>query len=144
MLFRSRLDKSPRVNESRQVYPPISPANKPTTPKPVNLMSILRAPSPEKRIIRNPPLTLSNPTRVAQHTPCTLHYSILPPKLACDLFYTMLDLAQGWSRNKWWLFDRLVESPHRTSFFARLESAGVDEDATDAWKEAAKFWFVYP
>lgn len=111
--------------------------------KPVNLMSVLKAPASEKStIIRNPPLTLSNPSMVAKHSPCTLHYSILPPELACELFYTMLDAAQGWSRNKWWLFDRLVESPHRTSFFARIEGSELEGDPKETWKEAAQFWSV--
>lgn len=54
------------------------------------------------------------------------------------LFYTMLDLSRNWNRNKWWLFDRLVESPHKTSFFIRRystnEAEGVEMD------EAAEFW----
>ena len=107
----------------------------------VNFMSVLRPPSAKKSFTpqRHPPLYLSSPEMVSQHTPCTLHLSILPPELACDLFYTMLDAAQSWTRNKWWLFDRLVESPHRTSFFARLHD-GIDGDET--WQEAAQFWSV--
>jgi hypothetical protein len=70
-------------------------------------------------------LTLTNPSMVAQHTPCTMHLSILPPKLACKLFYAMLDLSQSWKRNKWWLFDRVVESPHRTSFSSKDRWCGV-------------------
>ena len=106
------------------------------------LRALLPAPSTTPRL---PPLTLTNPSMVAQHTPCTLHYSVLPPDLACELFYTMLDAAQGWSRNKWWLFDRLVESPHRTSFFVRIgdfesNADNPEEDATETWKEAAQYW----
>ena len=90
-------------------------------------------------IPRLPPLTLTNPAMVAEHAPCTLHPSVLPPELACQLFYTMLDASREWSRNKWWLFDRLVESPHRTSFFVRvLRDKGGD--GADDWQEAAQFW----
>ena len=112
--------------------------------KPVNLMSVLRDNGQQKpSITRNPPLMLSNPKMVSQHTPCTLHYSVLPPDLACELFYTMMDAAQGWSRNKWWLFDRLVESPHRTSFFARINNInGEGEQSEGDWGEAAQFWCV--
>ncbi|KAF9049311.1 hypothetical protein BDZ89DRAFT_1033151 [Hymenopellis radicata] len=64
---------------------------------------------------------------ISEHTPCTLHQAILPPELACRLFYTMVDASRTWNRNKWWLFDRVVESPHRTSFFAR-KTDGVGSD----------------
>lgn len=105
----------------------------------VDLMTVLRQPpaSPHGPQ-RLPPLTLSNPSLVAQHTPCTLHQSILPPELACRLFYTMVNASQGWSRNKWWLFDRLVESPHRTSFYARRGDADGDE----TWQEGAQYWYA--
>ncbi|KAJ7349213.1 hypothetical protein DFH08DRAFT_998809 [Mycena albidolilacea] len=87
-------------------------------------MTVLKQPpKTEQGVPKLPPLMLSTPAMVAEHTPCTLHPSILPPELACRLFYTMLDASRQWSRNKWWLFDRLVESPHRTSFFARAEIA---------------------
>lgn len=106
-----------------------------------NAFEFLRAPTeadkPSKA--RLAPLTLATPALVAQHTPCTLHYSVLPPELACDLFYTMVAAAKGWSRNKWYLFDRLVESPHRTSFFARIEGFEMEGDAKK-WEEAARWW----
>src|SRR5579863_7878257 len=89
--------------------------------KPVkNLLDVLRQPpSVVTSGPQLPPLTLSNPSLVAQHTPCTLHLGILPQELACRLFYTMLHEARDWSRNKWWLFDRLVESPHRSALYTR-------------------------
>ncbi|KAI0636810.1 hypothetical protein C8Q77DRAFT_1094743 [Trametes polyzona] len=34
-------------------------------------------------VSRSLPLTLSTPGLVAEHTPCTLHHSVLPPELAC-------------------------------------------------------------
>ena len=112
----------------------------------VDLMSVLRQPlsSPQsKQPPRLPPLTLSTPSLVAQHTPCTLHLSALPPELACRLFYTMIDASEGWKKNKWWLFDRVVESPHRTSFYARkLKGDGDGEEADQDWQEAAQYWYV--
>ncbi|KAF9458663.1 hypothetical protein BDZ94DRAFT_1284765 [Collybia nuda] len=103
-------------------------------------MSVLKRPpnSRDKIMPRLPPLILSNPIMVAKNTPCTLHLSVLPPELACRLFYTMVNASRDWKRNKWWLFDRLVESPHRTSFFARRDD-GLDNDET--WQEAAQFWY---
>ncbi|KAK7023956.1 GRF zinc finger family protein [Favolaschia claudopus] len=112
----------------------------------VDLMTILKQPpKPEKTAPKLPPLMLSTPEHVAEHTPCTLHPSILPPELACRLFYAMVDLSRRWNRNKWWLFDRIVESPHRTSFFARAVAA-VDGSAADQadnaqWQESARAWY---
>ncbi|KAJ6618363.1 hypothetical protein B0H10DRAFT_2378016 [Mycena sp. CBHHK59/15] len=104
-------------------------------------MTVLRQPpSPQKVVAKLSPMTLSTPALVAEHTPCTLHVSVLPPELACRLFYTMVEASRQWSRNKWWLFDRLVESPHRTAFFAR-KTDGLDGDAS--WQEAAQFWQVF-
>ncbi|KAF9453278.1 hypothetical protein P691DRAFT_658900 [Macrolepiota fuliginosa MF-IS2] len=106
-------------------------------------MKVLRPPSSpdkSKRKSNLPPLTLMNPSMVATHTPCTLHLSVLPPELACQLFYTMIHESRQWQRNKWWLFDRVVESPHRTSFYARLR----DDDSGDErneWQEAAQYWY---
>ncbi|KAG6832684.1 hypothetical protein H0H92_012256 [Tricholoma furcatifolium] len=100
-----------------------------------DLMSVLRPPpSPtKKKLSQLPPLLLTNPDMVAANTPCTMHLSVLPAELACKLFYTMIDASQTWSRNKWWLFDRVVESPHRTAFFARKDG--------QAMQEAAQHWY---
>ncbi|PPR08083.1 hypothetical protein CVT24_010544 [Panaeolus cyanescens] len=91
-----------------------------------------------KKPTQLPPLLLSNALMVKEHVPCTLHYSVLPPELACKLFYVMSDLSNHWKRNKWWLFDRVVESPHLTSFFAR-QTNGLDDN--EDWQEAAQFWY---
>lgn len=105
----------------------------------VDLMTVLRQPPPTKPPMpRLPPLTLATPSLVAQHTPCTLHLSALPADLACRLFYTMMDESTSWKKNKWWLFDRVVESPHSTSFYARSQN-GVD--GKDDWQEAAQYWY---
>ncbi len=107
---------------------------------PVDLMSVLRQPSsPQKGPIQLPPMVLSSPELIAKHTPCTLHLSVLPADLACQLFYTMVNLSKRWKRNKWWLFDRVVESPHLTSFFAR-KTNGIDDD--ESWQEAAQYWYT--
>ncbi|KAG7452801.1 uncharacterized protein BT62DRAFT_925339 [Guyanagaster necrorhizus] len=124
------------TRKSPSTSKPSSSSKKPA----VNLMTVLRQapPSPSKKPVSPPPLLLSNPAMVEQHSPCTMHLSVLPHELACRLFYTMVDASRGWGRNKWWLFDRLVESPHRTSFFARENGA---EGSADAWQEAARFWY---
>jgi len=103
-----------------------------------DLMAVLRQPPSLKNTqSRLPPMLLGTPELVAQHTPCTLHLSILPPELACRLFYAMIKASKSWKRNKWWLFDRVVESPHLTSFFAR-KTDGLDDD--ESWQEAAQYW----
>lgn len=117
----------------------------------------LSKPSP----VKYPPLTLSTPELVAKHTPCTLHTSILPPDLACRfvahrcfltsdllsdvylrLFYVMLHESRSWERNKWYLFDRLVESPHRTSFFIRKSTTEMCDQYDVEMDEAAQYWYV--
>lgn len=109
----------------------------------VDLMSILRQPTSSSKgngPDRLPPLMLSTPKLVAENTPCTMHLSVLPPEMACKLFYVMADAAKDWKKNKWWLFDRVVESPHLTSFFAR-KTDGLDNN--ENWQEAAQYWYVY-
>ena len=89
------------------------PTSHPSRP-PVSLMSVLKqAPIEEKRKpIQLAPRTLGTPALVAEHTPCTLHYSILPPELACRLFYVMLKEAAEWDRNRWYLsFDLSDAAP---------------------------------
>lgn len=87
-------------DEEGEVPPKQGVANpsKPTVP----LMSVLKqAPTSSKAPVKLPVRMLGTPGLVAQHTPCTMHYSILPSELACRLFYVMLKEAVGWSRNKW-------------------------------------------
>lgn len=78
----------------------------------VSLMTILKqAPTRTKIAPKVLPRTLATPTLVAQYTPCTLHASILPPELACRLFYVMLGQATSWSRNKWYVHTRSYAYP---------------------------------
>jgi hypothetical protein len=92
-------------------------------------------------------LTLGTPEMVARHTACTLHPQALSPELAIRLFETMLDEAERWNRNRFWLFERAVESPHKSSFYVRDMSAvagyGRKDEISDLeWKEAAHYWYV--
>ena len=124
------------------VPPPIiKPAPTTAASSSVTLMSVLRQPPSDtpSKPSRLPTLTLSTPELVAKHTPCTLHLSVLPQELACKLFYTMLDASIKWERNKWWIADRVVESPHLTSFYVR-KTGGLDKD--ESWQESAQYWCV--
>lgn len=94
-----------------------------------------------------PPLTLGTPEMVAKHTACTLHPQVLPPELAIRLFETMLVEAETWDRNRFWLFERAVESPHKNSFYVRDMSVVTGRDQNDGisdleWKEAAHYWYI--
>ncbi|KAJ3804394.1 hypothetical protein F5876DRAFT_53470 [Lentinula aff. lateritia] len=102
-------------------------------------MAVLKQPPPSKKTApRKPTLILTSPQMVAEHTPCTMHLSVLPLQLASKLFYSLEQSSRDWQRNKWWLFDRLVESPHRTAFFVR-KTDGVSDDET--WHESAQYWY---
>ena len=59
----------------------------------------------------------------------------------------MLNEAESWDRNRFWLFERAVVSPHKTSFYVRDMSGvpgygGKDEVTDLEWKEAAHYWYV--
>ena len=134
-------NKKPRsaagTSTTKQGSPLVSKPVKPVK----NLLDVLRQPpasSVAASASRLPPLTLSNPLLVAQHTPCTLHLGVLPSELASRLFYTMLHEAKDWSRNKWWLFDRLVESPHRTTMYTRHPVEGGNETT---WQGITRAWW---
>ncbi|KAH9484150.1 hypothetical protein JR316_0003630 [Psilocybe cubensis] len=127
------------VSSSNHIQQSTSSALNSNSEKTVNLLSVLRQPpSLKKEPSRLPPMLLSNPQMVAKYTPCTMHLGVLPPELACRLFHTMINASKNWKRNKWWLFDRVVESPHLTSFFAR-KTDGLDDD--ENWQEAAQYWY---
>ena len=94
-----------------------------------------------------PPLTLGTPELVAKHTACTLHPQALPSELAIRLFEIMLTEAESWERNRFWLFERAVDSPHKNAFYVRDMSAVAGYDQHDGisdleWKEAAHYWYL--
>ncbi|KAI0636812.1 hypothetical protein C8Q77DRAFT_1094746 [Trametes polyzona] len=140
-------ERSP-ASSSAEGQTPSGPSTKPVSRvKQVTsseLMALLRPPnssdgSPAKpQVPRLPPLTLSTPEMVAEHTPCTLHHSVLPPELACRLYYTLLYASRDWRRTKWWLADRIVQSSHSTSFFVRATDRKESEGELTA---AAQFWY---
>jgi hypothetical protein len=81
------LEISHRVGESSKTCSS-SAASSPTKVKPVSrseFMSIFQQPEPASKSgpPKLPPLTLATPDMVANHTPCTMHLSVLPPELAC-------------------------------------------------------------
>jgi len=150
---RARSLSAPADDHHRYPFPPGSSLKVKGTGKPNstgNALAGLKPPStsvtPEVPA-QLPPLTLGHPEMVAKHTACTLHPKVLPPELAIRLFETMLNEAEKWERNRFWLFERAVESPHKSSFYVRDMSAvagyGQKDDISDLeWKEAAHYWYV--
>ncbi|KAG9081553.1 hypothetical protein FRC06_005508 [Ceratobasidium sp. 370] len=104
---------------------------------PTSLLSVLRDNvTSTRKIQRLPPLMLTTPALISRYTPLTMHSSVLPMELSYRLYHAMTKASEEWSRNKWWMVDKLVESPHTTSFYARR---GTEEDYD--WTEAAQYWY---
>ncbi|KAF9973760.1 hypothetical protein BGZ73_002978 [Actinomortierella ambigua] len=76
------------------------------------------------------PLYVYTPVEVAKHCPCTLMLNVLDKDLANRLLVGLLHDAESWNRNRWWMFDRIVESPHTTAFFAEKDA---DMDEVSNW-----------
>ncbi|KAG8736863.1 hypothetical protein FRC12_017407 [Ceratobasidium sp. 428] len=121
----------------RLISGPAPPTTSSKVSSPKSLLSVLRDTTTSvRKIQRLPPLTLTTPALVSQHTPLTMHSSVLPMELSCRLYHAMIKASEEWSRNKWWMVDKLVESPHTTSFYARCGT----EEGYD-WNEAAQYWY---
>lgn len=75
-----------------------------------------------------PPLLLSTPASISSHTPCSVHFDILPSTLAEQLYKTMIKESKTWTKNKWYLNDKLVESNHSTCFYhSEVDGGRFDE-----------------
>lgn len=55
-------------------------------------------------------------------------------ELACQVYYQMLDESKAWKKHEWYVNDKLVDSPHVASFYARNES--------DALLSASAYWYA--
>ncbi|KIW05762.1 uncharacterized protein PV09_03617 [Verruconis gallopava] len=71
-------------------------------------------------------LHLFSPEDISKHTPCSIIHNFLPSDEADALLLELLKEAPTYSRDKFKLFDRVVESPHTFCFYA------------DSWNEAEK------
>ncbi|RHZ59841.1 hypothetical protein CDV55_105030 [Aspergillus turcosus] len=73
---------------------------------------------PKKQLTRKgKTLHLFSPEDVAAHTPCTIIHNFLPPDEADALLLELLDESKHFSRYRFQLFDRTVESPHTSSLY---------------------------
>ncbi|KAH9811302.1 hypothetical protein DFH28DRAFT_982860 [Melampsora americana] len=96
-----------------------------------------------------PPLLLATAKDISACLPCcSLLYNILPKDLATRLYLNMVADSQGagkdkipWTKNRWWLNDREVESPHSTAFFvSKLQGDG--DDCSVDYAESAQYWYA--
>ena len=78
----------PRTSTQSSSSSPAKPSSKAKPVTNTEFLALLRPPNSSDanaklQVARQPPLTLISPEHVAEHIPCTLHNSILPPDLAC-------------------------------------------------------------
>ncbi|KAK4057150.1 hypothetical protein OIO90_001645 [Microbotryomycetes sp. JL221] len=106
-----------------------------------------------------PVLRLTNSDMIRQHTKdlITLVPNVLPTELANRLFQTMIEESRGskdkpgWERNRWYMFDREVVSPHTTSFYVSapdpLDKTNEESELTskeqqgELFAQAATHWY---
>ena len=62
-------------------------------------------------------LHLYSPEDVAAYTPCSIIHNFLPPEDANDLLLELVKESESFSRYKFQLFERTVESPHTSSLY---------------------------
>lgn len=62
-------------------------------------------------------LHLFSPEDIAAHTPCTIIHNFLPTEQANTLLVELLDESSHFSRSKFQLFERTVQSPHSASVY---------------------------
>ncbi|ANB11521.1 hypothetical protein AWJ20_4338 [Sugiyamaella lignohabitans] len=75
-------------------------------------------------------LHLYDPEMVEKLLPCTFHLNVLPKKLANDLLAYLVEESKNWGRGKFYLFDRLVESPHSSSMYSCNKSLLEKKNST--------------
>ena len=66
-------------------------------------------------------LHLYSPEDVEDHTPCSIIHNFLPSDEATSLLKELLNEAETFSRNKFKVFDNVVESPHTACFYVANE-----------------------
>jgi hypothetical protein len=67
---------------------------------------------PKNLTKRGTTLHLYSPEDIEAHTPCSIIHNFLPSDQADDLLRALLAESPTFRRNKFKLFDRVVESPH--------------------------------
>jgi hypothetical protein len=75
---------------------------------------------------RGKTLHLYSPEDIAAHTPCSIILNFLPPEEADALLLELLEETVTFKRDKFQLFEKVVESPHTMAFYV------------NTWNEAEK------
>jgi len=75
--------------------------------------------SPNKKVLtrKGRTLHLYSPEDIEQHTPCSIIHNFLPHDEADSLLREILPETPTFKRDKFKLFDRVVESPHSICFY---------------------------
>ncbi|GAA5855309.1 hypothetical protein JCM9279_001943 [Rhodotorula babjevae] len=145
--------RKPRKEPSKSAFDVLRSAPAAASPSGAPSTSSAAPPPPPPAYVSLPPLILHTPALVAKHTRglVTLVEDALPPELAARLFARSVRESRGegpggegpWTKNKWYLVDREVESPHTSCFFREVPdklaaSSGYDPAAFD---ESAQYWY---
>ncbi|KAL1953605.1 hypothetical protein VTO42DRAFT_2552 [Malbranchea cinnamomea] len=77
------------------------------------------SPGPTRTLItrKGKTLHLYSPEDIAKYTPCSIIHNFLPPEEATALLKELLAEAKTFQRQKFQLFDTVVESPHSSGFY---------------------------
>lgn len=86
-------------------------------------------------------LHLYSPEDIAAHTPCSIIHNFLPAAEADALLLELLKEAPTYARDKFKLFDRVVESPHTFCFYADSWD-DVEKQKTEYYYNGGRVWDV--
>lgn len=119
--------------EGEETHRTPSPVKKPSSSNALGYQASLTAfglgtisPSKKKLTRRGKTLHLYAPEDVEEHTPCSIIHNFLPNDLADALLKELMVESSTFLRDKFKLFDRVVESPHTFKFYV------------DSWSEAER------
>ncbi|EEP82291.1 conserved hypothetical protein [Uncinocarpus reesii 1704] len=73
--------------------------------------------SPKNLTKKGQTLHLFSPEDISKHTSCTIIHNFLPPEEAISLLKELLQESETFSRQRFQLFDNVVESPHTAGFY---------------------------
>ncbi|KAI1931831.1 hypothetical protein LOZ65_001083 [Ophidiomyces ophidiicola] len=82
-------------------------------------------------------LHLFSPNDISNNTPCTIIHNFLPPEEATSLLKELLHESETFSRQRFQLFDNVVESPHTAGFY--VSSAEEQQQQTSEYSYNGNF-----
>ncbi|PYI23879.1 GRF zinc finger domain-containing protein [Aspergillus violaceofuscus CBS 115571] len=111
------------IQAQASLYPPKKRSTAGATPAiqtSLNAHMRISHPQDQKRSLltrKGKTLHLYAPEDIAAHTPCTIIHNFLPAAQANALLLELLDESKHFSRYRFQLFDRTVQSPHSASIY---------------------------